>query len=285
MDGIQSEQAVIISNPKNNPSCNLPVMDYIAKIQRRDFKAKMTLEWMANYEQFSTVAIIAMLLEVSQSSARRALEKLVKAKLMLVEDHFINGYGIKIYGISNQGLVAVEAESDAPYFEKGKVTSNYIMHKLETQRIRIIAERLGAYFVSERKIRIAQRGLKKIPDGIITIFLNDLRAPGTRIALELEREPKTLKRLNIIHENYLHSMEIDGQVDCVLYLYPKKFLKGAIKLHKALTQPDCPKRNNLEAIRPYRYMFGALETFPQGIQFIDGEAVNFTAQNVPDIFE
>lgn len=276
---MQIEQAAIV----NSKTSNLPISTWLEKVNRQREKHNRITQWLSDYEVFSTVQIIAMLLEVSQSSSRRALEQLVTGGMLLCEEHYIEGHGVKLYGITHAGLIASEAEPEAPHFEKGKIKSHYIQHKLEAQRVRIIAERMGAFFIPERKIRIDQKGLKKIPDGIANIYLNDMRVPGSRICVEIEREPKIARRLAVVNKNYLHAMEIDGLVDCALYLYPQKYLNGAVKLMHRLETPECPA--GLETVRPYRYMFGALENFPAGIKFADGSPVDFTGQVVPNDFE
>jgi len=266
-------------------STNLPSMSYEEKISRRDFKQTRILSFLADYEVFTTVKVVGLLLEVSQSSARRALEQLVTARMLISEDHYINGHSIKIFGISQSALIAIEAEEGAPFFERGKAKSNYIRHKLEIQRVRIVAEKMGATFQAERKIRINQKGLKKIPDAIMNLKVADIRVPGYRICIECELEPKTAKRLTAVNENYLNMFETEEVVDSVLYLYPNKFLNGAMRLMKSLPQPACTNRPNLSALRQFRYLYGALETFPSGIKFADGSAVDFTTQIFPDTFE
>jgi len=276
---MQIEQAIVKSQ-----SNNLPVMSYAEKILRRDFKQTRILNFLSDHEVFTTVAIVALLLEVSESSSRRALEQLVEAGMLISEQHYIDGHSVRLYGISHPGLIAVESDIEAPHFERGKVKSNYIQHKLYTQRIRITFEKMGASFIPERKVRM-QKGLRKIPDGICTHYLNDMRVPGARMGIEVETVPKSFKRLNAVYTNYLHIIEVDEEIDCVLYLYPQKFLNGAIKLHNSLISPECPKRDNLRAVRPFRFLFGALESFPHGIVLFDGSPVDFSAQTVPDTFE
>jgi len=278
---MQTEQSTIVKSQ----SINLPNMSHAEKISRRDFKQTHILNFLADYEVFTTVQIVSQLLEVSQSSARRALEQLVTARMLISENHYIDGHSIKLFGITHHGLIAVEAEARAPYFERGKVKSNFIQHKLEIQGVRIVAEKMGASFQAERKIRINQNGLKKIPDAIMNLNIADVRVPGYRTCIECELEPKTAKRMTIVNENYLYMIEADEVVDSVLYLYPEKFLKGATRLMKSLPQPACPNRGNLSSLRPFRYLFGSLEAFPEGIKFADGSSVDFTPQIIPDTFE
>ncbi len=263
---------------------NLPDMTYAEKIEIRDIKHGRIINFLADFEVFTTIAVVALMIEISKSNSRRALEQLVKSGLLITEDHFIDGHRVKIYGITHHGLVASGAEADTPYFERGKVKSHYIQHKLETQRVRIIAEKIGADFKPERKIRLQSRGLKKIPDGMASIYLHDPNILGSKLFIECERECKSFKRLSVVHKNYLDAMENDLVADSVLYLYPQKILNGAIKLHRSLPDSECPDRDNLADKRPYRFMFGTLENFPNDIQFADGTAVQFT-RPVPDGFD
>ena len=261
---------------------NLQKMSYIDKIERRDQKQARILQFLSDHEVFTTVVIVAQLLAISQSSARRTLDQMIKSGLLISETHYIDGHRVKISGISSAGLLAADAEIDTPYFERLKVKSNFIRHKLETQRIRIIVERMGAKWTPERKLR-ATKGLKKIPDALSEIFLNNNRVPGNRLFIECEREPKTAKRYEQIIKHYLHSIEIKELGDAVVYLFPKKYLSGATRLLKSIELPECPTWDNHQFYRPYRFLIGALEN-PLELKFLhSGEPVSFSkVSEIPD---
>jgi DNA-binding PadR family transcriptional regulator len=261
---------------------NLPKMSYTDKIERRDQKQALILQFLSDFEVFTCVVIVSQLLAISPSSARRTLDQLVKSGLLIAETHYIDGHAVKVYGISSAGLLAVDAEIEAPYFERLKVKSNFIHHKLETQRIRIITEGMGAKWTSERKLR-ATKGLKKFPDAVCEIYLNNNRVPGNRLFIECEREPKTAKRYAQILKNYLHSIEIKELGDAVVYLFPHKYLSGATRLLKSIELPECPTWDNHQFYRPYRFLIGALEN-PLELKFLhSGESVGFSkVTDIPD---
>jgi len=268
---------------------NLPIMSHAEKIERRDDKQNRILQFLADFEVFSTVAIVAQLLSVSQSSSRRTLEQLVKAGLLVSEIHFNNTAGtIRIYGITSAGLLVADAEADSPYFELKKVNSNFIVHKTATQLLRIQFENMNGVWTSERKIRVSNRGksLKKIPDAMCEIHLNDLRVPGPALLIECEINVKTAKRMKPIFSELLHTIEINEKADAVLYLFPQKYLSGATRLLKSIELPECPTWDDHEHYRPYRFLIGSIEN-PLDIKFLHtGEAVNFTSREaVPDTFE
>ena len=258
---------------------NLPKLSYIDKIARRDQKQALILQFLSDFEVFTSVVIVAQMLAISQSSARRTLDQMIKSGSLIAEAHYIDGHRVKIYGITSAGLLAADAEIKTPYFERLKVKSNFIQHKLETQRIRIIVEGMNAKWTPERKLR-ETKGLKKIPDALLEIYLDNNKVPGNRLFVECEREPKTSKRYAQILKYYLHSMEIDEAGDAVIYLFPKKYLSGATRLLRSIELPECPSWDNHKFYRPYRFLIGTLEN-PLELKFLhSGESVNFSNANL-----
>jgi hypothetical protein len=198
---------------------------------------------------------------------------------MLVEDKdvFVEGKKMSLFGISQAGLVAADSDPKAPYFERGRVSSFFINHKIEGQRIRILSEKIGGEWLSERQIRIQNPGLKKIPDALCKLRLTDHNLAGDTLMIEIEREVKTAKRYSEIVKNHLFNIEADEFADAVLYLFPKRYITGATRLLKSIPQPLCANRDNLANHRKYRFLIGSLESFPQDIHYLmTGEPVNFT---------
>jgi hypothetical protein len=253
---------------------NLPKLSYQARIEIRDRKHSAILRLLCDHEVFTSVSNVALLLSISESSARRALDQLVKEYLKS-EVLYIDGHQFKIYGLDSRAILACDVAPDTPYFELGKVKSNFIRHKLEVQRIRIISEKMNGSFTSERKIR--RNGLKKIPDGICQIYLNDNRVLGNTLMYEVEREVKTSKRYLEIIRHHLYSIEIENSADAVLYLFPQKYLAGATRLMQSIPHPDFPVSDYLKENRKYRFLIGTIECYPLGIKFLSGESVDFTS--------
>lgn len=173
---------------------SLPILSHDQRVARAEEKQEKVLIFLADGEVFTTPAIAAQLLNVSVVNARRTLLQLEKQSFMKRERHFIEGRQCDIFGVTQSGLVAVAGNPDAPIFELGRSKSEYLRHKLECQRIRLICEAMGGTFTTERKLRMA--GLKKIPDGIWHSPVDG------RIALEIEREAKTLKRMAEVFERH-----------------------------------------------------------------------------------
>jgi len=263
-------------------------MTYTDKIARRDDKQNRILQFLGDFEVFTIVSIVAQLLSVSNSSARRTLEQLVKAGLLVPESHYINGHAVKVYGITSAGLIVIDSDVDSPYFELKKVNSNFIVHKTTTQSLRITFESMNGAWTPERKIRIANRGktMKKIPDAMCEIHINDMRLPGPTLLIECELNVKTAKRMKPIFEEILHTIEIGGQADAALYLFPQKYLSGATRLLNSILLPECPTWDYHEYYRQYRFLIGSIEN-PLDLKFLHtGEAVNFISREaIPDTFE
>jgi len=258
----------------------LPSLTFQQKIDRRDEKHSAILKFLGSFEVFSTIELFSILLNTSESSARRACMQLVREKLLIEEKHFVDGHQKAIFGISAAGLVFADAHPNAPYFERGRVGSQFIKHKLDTQRIRITCEQIGGVWQSERQIRIQFPSLKKIPDGLCRIELSDSNLAGDKVMIEIEREVKTSKRYQEIIRNHLFSIEAEEFAHAVLYLFPRRYVTGGIRLLSSISQPECVQRDELPRYRSYRVMVGTLEDFPLNIHFLHGGEVSF----IPCIF-
>jgi hypothetical protein len=175
----------------------LPVNSYADKLEIQSAKYSRILHFLGNqYEVFSTIEIIAQLLELSRSSTSRTLKQMVRDGLLIEDNnHWIHGHKVSLYAINQAGLLAIDAPLDAPSYDD-RATSNYINHKIQNQRIAIIIQKqLEAEYKCERELRIFHKGLKKIPDGLCEAFWLDGKIQGNRIMTEVELEPKTLRRL------------------------------------------------------------------------------------------
>lgn len=253
----------------------LPKLTYQQRIDRRDAKHSLILQFLSDFEVFTSVAVAAQLLSTSESSARRALMQLVMAKLVSEEKHFVDGRQLSIFGITQSGLMAADAPTKSPYFERGRVSSSYINHKLSGQMIRIICERMGGSWKSERLIRIQNPSFRKIPDALCTIDINTPSLPSSRLLVEIERHPKTAKRYAEIMSLHLSSLETDEYGDAVLYLFPRRYFRSAVNLLRSVILCDPPSRDNLLEKREHRFMVGVLEEFPDSVQLLSGKCVDF----------
>ena len=177
---------------------NLPVnMPHSEKLAIQAIKFDKILNFLGNdCEVFSTIAIIAMLLNVSQSNARRALLQLCKENqnLLVHQKHFICGKQCSIFAITELGLLAIEAPSEAVAYDS-RISSNYINHKVQNQRISIISQQqLKATYTNERQLRNKFKNIKKIPDGLVEAHWLDPHMVGNRVFTEIELSPKQLSK-------------------------------------------------------------------------------------------
>lgn len=178
-------------------------------------------------ETYSTSAIIANLLELTQTTAYRTLKKmevngLVKMHSVGIE---LGRTGRQtIWGLTPTGaLMATDLNSDnfkVDFFEVGRVKSSTMMHSLALQRVKVMALATGwSEWKSSRKVQQMANGDRKtwlqVPDALA------ISPKGRLTAFELERTVKTPKRYNEILSNYA-SMISDKTVAEVVYICPGK---------------------------------------------------------------
>lgn len=122
---------------------------------------------------------------------------------------------LSLWGITPKGLFFAWDENEAmetrPAFEPSKLSIATIHHYLDIQRARLGAERLGwTNWVPGSRL---PKDIRKRPDAVVT-------APaGYRVAIEVERSIKTLKRYEAILSAYLQMIK-RGDYFMVHYVCP-----------------------------------------------------------------
>ncbi|WP_407495798.1 MobC family replication-relaxation protein [Acinetobacter baumannii] len=178
-------------------------------------------------ETYSTSAIIASLLNLTQTTAYRTLKKMEAKDLVKMHSVGIElgrtGRQI-IWGLTPTGaLMATDLNSDnfkVDFYEVGRVKSSTMMHSLALQRVKVIALATGwSEWKSSRKVQQMANGERKtwlqVPDALA------ISPKGRLTAVELERTVKTPKRYNEILSNYA-TMISDNTVTEVIYICPEK---------------------------------------------------------------
>ncbi len=176
----------------------LPVMTQAEKVARRATKRNAALSFLAS-EVWTVAEIAAAICGTSKRRAVATLDAMERDALIASESLAYGGRSLKLYGITPHGLATVGA-FDAPHFERGRTNPAYIQHRLEGQRCRLAAEAAGwTGWQSERLMRIqaSREGWKKVPDALA------INPQGERVAVEVERFCKTLKRYSEIIVSYL----------------------------------------------------------------------------------
>jgi hypothetical protein len=122
------------------------------------------------------------------------------------------------------------AEVHSLVFELGRTKPLWVPHHRRCQFVRIAAERAGwTGWTSERALREGNAKLKKIPDAITT------SPSGLKVAIEVERHVKTIKRYEDIQWLYLADLK-NGKVDRVVYICPTKIAPAIQKIFRNLSK-------------------------------------------------
>jgi hypothetical protein len=123
---------------------------------------------------------------------------------------------LKIYGITAHGLAISCADPRLKAFEIGKTNPSWVPHHLESQFVRIRAERAGWKDWIPGKVLMLNTNadrLKKLPDSLAS------RPDGRKVAIEVERFVKSRKRLAVVVGEHLKQIA-DQRYDFVYYFTP-----------------------------------------------------------------
>lgn len=176
-----------------------PQLTHVQRSARRDEKRAAILAFLASGEVYTVAEIAAQVLGCSRPTAWRTLAALESDAAIKSEEHMYRGNKIRLWGLTPHGA-ALAGRFEAPVFELGRTNPSWIEHRLDTQRMRIAAEKSGwTQWVPERALQ--GRGLKKVPDAAAI----DTR--GHLVAIEIERHCKTQKRYAEIILAYLQEIK------------------------------------------------------------------------------
>lgn len=167
-------------------------------------------------ETFSTPDILSAVVKMKGQGAHATLKAMVRDGLLrcmvLPTGHKMQ----VIYGLTPHAAALASDFSTGEivsYFEPGKVSCWTLQHSLSIQKLRLQLESQGwTDWNSDRQCR--REGQKqawlKVPDALAT------NAQGERVALEVERSYKSLKRYPDILSNYLQMIR-SGRITKVHY--------------------------------------------------------------------
>jgi len=193
-------------------------MTHAEKQARAAVKRRVLLAFLASGEVYTTLSIAAELLQSSERTALRLLQKLAEEKLIKVDENVMSHSSLKLYGISAHGMAMTEsAHPSAKPFALNRTNPNSVPHHTNCQLIRIRAERAGwTDFVPGKLLMVNNSArLKKLPDFLMT------RPDGRRVAGELEHWVKSRKRMVDIISAHLVQI-VAKEYDLVYYMTPHK---------------------------------------------------------------
>lgn len=236
----------------------LPVMTYQDRMARAQEKRQAILQFLASGEMYTTRAIAARLLKISEMSADRSLQALVRDGCLKVEEHQVLSRNVLIFGISSHGL-ALADQVDGKEFELGRTNSAYIPHHIQIQHARLQAEEAGWRNWMPGKV-LYNKGLLKVPDSLA-------RKPnGTVVALEVERHVKSKKRYESIISAHLQAIS-QKKFDEVHYLSEGGLHTKIQTIFNAIQYiPVKGERIKLEQKHRDRFKFHDLKTWPGEVE-------------------
>jgi DNA-binding MarR family transcriptional regulator len=197
-----------------------PQMPFFERMARSKAKQDAALAYISS-EVYTTKNIIAELLNLSDTRARALVDSLEKSGCVASEMHMINGRMVKVIGITQHGNV-MQNKFNSPVFQKGRINSAYVQHTTQTQQIRILFEKAGWKWTVGREF--FRKGLRKVPDGMAT------SPTGLRVAIELERHAKSVKRYGDVLASHLHSSSKSVSLwDQIWYICPADGLAARIQ--------------------------------------------------------
>lgn len=215
-------------------------------------KRQAVLAWLKT-ESFSTIPILAQVLGTQGNACWKTLKTMERDGLVQSQQ-LKNAFGaLAIWGITPHGSAMAadpaDPEPDWTHFEPGRLSTLTIAHHLDVQRARLLLQAQG--WTEWRTDRECHRmALAKIPDALA------VDPDGRRVALELERTIKTVKRYEAIVASYLIAIH-QQKMDRVLYLSPVPGVAERLQrlFHSIRAVPVHGQRTALEARHYARFEF------------------------------
>jgi len=193
-------------------------MSYAEKQERHSQKRACLLQFLASGEVYTTLQVAAQLLNASERTTLRLLQKLVEEKLLKIDLKVMPHTNLKLYGVSEHGLAMTKnANQKAKPFMLSRTNPSWVQHHIDGQLIRIKAEANGWKNYLPGKLLMVENAarLKKLPDALVS------RPDDRKVAIEIERYVKSRKRMTDVIAAHL-SQIIEKKYDFVYYFTPHK---------------------------------------------------------------
>ena len=198
--------------------------------QRIEKKRECLANWL-KAEVYTDYTTAAAVLQCTPATAYKALKAMQRDEL--IQSHEVGR--VTMWSLTMHGQIEYLQDGDDPTaLYDSRVSEITVRHTLAVQRARLAAEAAGGKeWQSERGIRrlAAQTTGKnqawlKVPDGVVTL-------DGRRIAVEVERSPKSPKRYRVIMAEYLQMRRADTVAGVHYVCESPKLAKGLERIFKA----------------------------------------------------
>jgi hypothetical protein len=231
--------------------------------QRIDSKRSTLLRYLRD-ESWSSLGNLARVAVLSEPAMFKTLCQMERDGFLL--RHKVTELRINLWGITPKGLLFAwdehEPMENRPYFEPSKLSVVTIHHYLDIQRARLVAERAGwSGWIPGNRL---PKDIKKRPDAIATT------PSGHRVAIEIERSIKTIKRYEAIFAIYLQMIK-QGEYMMVHYVCPDASFAPRLSRMFQLIQavPVVGERVPITEKHRARFPVYALENWPAAVGGMD----------------
>lgn len=232
------------------------INSFADRMKRQSDRHHLVLGFLRD-ETWSSSKVLTELIGGSPALTSKTMAQLERLKF--VSKHEATPLRLVLWGITPHGLAHAWGDEEQmqirAYFEPSKLSLLAIPHHLDTQLARLKAKSFG--WVHWTPESLLPRGLAKRPDAVVT------SPNGQKIAIEIERHIKTVKRYEAIFSAYLQAIK-KGDYSEVHYITPDhKFAKRLIRVFGLVTAvPVVGERVSLTAKHKAKFMVYALEDWP-----------------------
>lgn len=240
------------------------IKSYTERMARQAMRHGLVLDFLRD-ETWSSTLVLTELLGGSPALTSKTMSQLERQGHVI--RHQPQPFRQLLWGITSHGLAhAWENEARMqvrPYFEPSKLSPLAVPHHLDIQHARLKAQRAG--WSDWTPESLLPRGLAKRPDAVV------LAPDGRRVAVEVERHVKTVKRYEAIFSAYLQAIK-RGEYDEIHYLVPDRKFAGRLqRVFELVTSvPVIGERVQLTARHRARFIVVALEEWPCGLDGVRG---------------
>lgn len=192
------------------------IKSYVERMARQSARHHSVLSFLRD-ETWTSAHVLAELLDCSPPLVSKTMQQLLAQHHVI--GHQIESFRGTLWGITAHGLAHAWREDETmavrPHFEPSRLSVLAIPHHLDVQRARLNAERAG--WTGWQPDSVLPVGMSKRPDAVAVNTI------GQVIAIEVERNIKTLKRYEAIFAVYLQAIK-RGEFEAVHYVTPDKAL-------------------------------------------------------------
>lgn len=232
------------------------IKSYEERMARQGARHGLVLRFLRD-ETWSSSSVLTALLGGSPALTSKTMAQLERQGHVV--RHQLEPLRQMLWGITPHGLAHAWKGSEQMqargHFEPSKVSPLAVPHHLDVQHARLKAQRFGwSDWMPEA---LLPRGLAKRPDAVV------LAPDGRRVAVEIERHVKTVKRYEAVFSAYLQAIR-RGEYDEIHYIVPdRKFAERLRRVFGLVTSvPVLGERVQLTERHKARFIVLTLHDWP-----------------------